>query len=180
MKKTYVIFASVIVFIAAIYLLSYKQINVKHSSASVISNADTMQHKEEMKKESTVSDKVPVGIDWQNEIEELAKNNSNIMPVSEYDSVDEYINSYVASLNRENKEQVGLTDKYTYELHITTTAQEYAKHFLELTDSQIEQEKLKQIVEITNVVFEKMKENQLDDTTLESAFNELRDTMNRY
>ncbi|WP_096272826.1 hypothetical protein [Paucisalibacillus globulus] len=116
----------------------------------------------------------------QDEIEELAKTNPNVLPAPEFYSVDEFIAQYVIFLNRENKELLESTDKYTYEQHIVTTANGYAKHFLELTDSKNEQKKLEKIVEITDVVFEKMRVSELDDLTLENSFNELRTTMNHY
>lgn len=176
MKKAYGIFGVVILLAFAAFLLIENMPNEKQVNAS---NHDiTKRNNIEIR--NPVSEEEPVKLDRQEEMEEMAKNNPNILPAPEYYSVEEFFASYIELLNRENKESVEHTDKYSYELHVVTSAQIYAKHFLELTENSTEQTKLNKIIDVTNEVLEKMGEENLAEYSLETVFNELRTVMSNF
>lgn len=172
MKKAFVIISAIVLFGIFTFIGLQSNNDQSYAASAVLSVKDTTE------KENPVTDVPTEVVDEQAKLEELAKHNPNIIPRPEYHTADEFVNSYIKHLNRENKEMVEATDDFTYELHVVTTASDYAKHFLALKDETVAKEKLDEIVDTSEIVFEKMKSSQLDEITLENAFNDLKKVMN--
>ncbi|WP_096272956.1 hypothetical protein [Paucisalibacillus globulus] len=170
MKKINGIIGVVVLGVIIIFLLNESHYSDKQAYAA---NHDISQQ-QKAEKETPVSNGKTDGVNRQAEIDELAKNNPNILVAPEYAKAEDFISDFIKLLNRENQELVEATDKYTYEHHIVTAANEYATHFLELKDDTVAKEKLEGIQEIVKVVYEKMKANKLDEATLERTYEELR------